>query len=175
MIVFRTDASISLGYGHVMRCLALADAFKKLGKNLSLFFPNGDALYEEVVRKGHEYRVLTSSPLHSLGECEQADAYATLSNLSTSTKLVVVDHYQLGMDWEEVIISSDISLLAIDDIFRSHCSQFLLDQNVIKSENFYVDNISKECVCFLGPRYALLSESFQYLRHRVKTRSKLEK
>ncbi|UBO72682.1 UDP-2,4-diacetamido-2,4,6-trideoxy-beta-L-altropyranose hydrolase [Aeromonas rivuli] len=179
MIVFRTDASISLGYGHVMRCLALADAFKKLGKkSVFIFSPNGDALYEEVVRKGHEYRVLTSSPLHSLGESEQDDAYATLSNLSTSTKLVVVDHYQLGMDWEEVITASDISLLAIDDIFRSHCSQFLLDQNVIKSENFYVDyvdNISKECVCFLGPRYALLSESFQHLRDRVKTRSKLEK
>lgn len=176
MIIFRTDASMSLGYGHVMRCLALADAFKKLGKkSVFIFSPNGDALYEEVVRKGHEYRILTSSPLHSLGESEQADAYATLSNLSTATKLVVVDHYQLGMNWEEVIISSDISLLAIDDIFRSHCSQFLLDQNVIKSENFYVDNISKECVCFLGPRYALLSESFQHLRHRVKTRSKLEK
>ncbi|WP_265467671.1 UDP-2,4-diacetamido-2,4,6-trideoxy-beta-L-altropyranose hydrolase [Aeromonas salmonicida] len=176
MIIFRTDASMSLGYGHVMRCLALADAFKKLGKkSVFIFSPNGDALYEEVVRKGHEYRILTSSPLHSLGESEQADAYATLSNLSTATKLVVVDHYQLGMNWEEVIISSDISLLAIDDIFRSHCSQFLLDQNVIKSENFYVDNISKECVCFLGPRYALLSESFQHLRHHVKTRSKLEK
>ena len=176
MITFRTDASMSLGYGHVMRCLALADAFKKLGKkSVFIFSPNGDALYKEVVRKGHEYRILTSSPLHSLGESEQADAYATLSNLSTSTKLVVVDHYQLGMDWEEVIISSDISLLAIDDIFRSHCSQFLLDQNVIKSENFYVDNISKDCVYFFGPRYALLSESFQHLRHRVKTRSKLEK
>ena len=29
MITFRTDASMSLGYGHVMRGLALADAFKK--------------------------------------------------------------------------------------------------------------------------------------------------
>lgn len=176
MIVFRTDASMSLGYGHVMRCLALADSFKQLGeKSVFIFSKNGDALCEEVVKKGHEYRILTSSPMYSLGESEQADAYATLSNLSTSTKLMVVDHYQLSMGWEEVITESEISLLAIDDIFRSHCSQFLLDQNVIKNENYYADNISRECVYFLGPRYALLSKPFQHLRHHVKTRSKLEK
>ncbi|MFM4825681.1 UDP-2,4-diacetamido-2,4,6-trideoxy-beta-L-altropyranose hydrolase [Aeromonas bivalvium] len=176
MIVFRADASVSLGYGHVMRCLALADAFKKLGeKSVFLFSPNGDALCEELIKKGYEYRILTSSPLHSLGESEQDDAYATLSNLSTSTKLVVVDHYQLNMDWEEIITASEIPLLAIDDIFRSHCSQFLLDQNVINSKNAYVNNVSKNCILFLGPRYTLLSESFQHLRHLVKIRNKLEK
>ncbi|BBQ52671.1 hypothetical protein WP2S18C03_17520 [Aeromonas veronii] len=176
MIVFRADASMSLGYGHVMRSLALADAFKKLGeKSVFIFSQNGDALCKEVAKKGHEYKILSDSPLHYSGESEQADAYATLSNLSTSTKLVVLDHYLLGMDWEEIITTSGIALLAIDDIFRPHCSQFLLDQNIIKNENLYVNDISKDCTCFLGPRYALLSESFRHLRHRVKIRSKLEK
>jgi UDP-2,4-diacetamido-2,4,6-trideoxy-beta-L-altropyranose hydrolase len=176
MIVFRTDASMSLGYGHVMRCLALADAFKRLGKeSIFIFSKNGDVLSKEVVNRGYEYRALTLSPVHSLGEIEQVDANATLSTLSTSTSLMVVDHYHLNIGWERIITDSGIPLLAIDDIFRSHCSQFLLDQNIIKSQNDYADNISKECIFFLGPRYALLSNSFQHLRHSVKIRGKFEK
>lgn len=176
MIIFRTDASLSIGHGHVMRCLALADAFTLLGrKSYFIFSHDGDALCKEVVNRGHEYRILTSLPFRSLGDTELADANATLSILPTSTSLVVVDHYQLSMDWERVITACGNPLLVIDDIFRSHCSHFLLDQNIIESQHSYADNISKECIYFLGPRYSLLSKSFQHLRHRVKIREKLEK
>lgn len=176
MIVFRTDASLDVGYGHVMRCLALADAFKLLGKESCFIFShNGDALSKEVAERGHEYRVLASSLSSSFNYTEQIDANSTLSILPRATRLVVVDHYQLNKEWEQEISFSGIPILAIDDIFRPHCSQFFLDQNIINSQHGYDENISNECISFLGPRYALLSTSFQNLRSCVKVRSKIEK
>lgn len=176
MIVFRTDASLNVGYGHVMRCLALADAFKLLGKESCFIFShNGDALSKEVVERGHKYRILASSLCSTFDYIEQADASATLSILSRPISLVVVDHYQLNEAWEQIISASGTPILAIDDIFRQHCSQFLLDQNILESQSPYAGNVPAECVSFLGPRYSLLSASFQHLRNNVKTRYKLEK
>ena len=34
-VVFRTDASLQIGTGHVMRCLTLADALKGQGADIS--------------------------------------------------------------------------------------------------------------------------------------------
>lgn len=175
MIIFRTDASLILGHGHVMRCLALADAFRSLGENsLFIFSQEGNALAQEVVKRGHQYFTLTKIYDLNLDEGEIMDARETLTAIPRSTKLVVTDHYHLQTDWERTIKNAALPLLVIDDLFRHHISDFLLDQNIITAKNNCTYKLPETTSCFFGPVYSLLSSSFQELRTQVNIRKNIE-
>ena len=173
MIIFRTDASLILGHGHVMRCLALADAFRSLGENsLFIFSKEGSTLAQEVVKRGHQYFTLTKNYDLNLDEGEIMDARETLTAIPGSIKLVVADHYHLQTDWERTIKNAALPLLVVDDLFRHHISDFLLDQNIITAKNNY--KLPETTSCFFGPEYSLLSSSFQELRTQVNIRENIE-
>lgn len=176
MIVFRTDASISLGYGHVMRCLALADAFNILGeKSIFIFSKNGDALCQEVSNSGHKYIILENVFSSYSRDEEVADAKMTLSSLPSDSKLLIVDHYHLHIGWEEIVNQSGLPLLVIDDLLRNHNSNFLLNQSLITNKNPYFGKIPSDCTCFFGPNFSLLSPPFKTLRSKVVFRKKLKR
>lgn len=169
-VVFRADSSRQIGYGHVMRCLALADALRDRGYScLFVASQDGMELEGEVAARGHR-QIALSAPIYN----EEADAEATLESLRAEGELsaFVVDHYSLGRYWETRIRQAGAPILAIDDLFRSHDCDLLLDQNVIDSTNPYVACVPASCRCFLGPHYALLRPEFARLR--AETQPRLE-
>jgi UDP-2,4-diacetamido-2,4,6-trideoxy-beta-L-altropyranose hydrolase len=171
-IVFRADASQQIGYGHVMRCLSLADALRK--RNYSCLFvasPEGAVLSGEVIVRGHGQVVLSSSPQDA-----EVDAEATLSAVIDSDEKVgafILDHYGLDKTWEAHARSSGTPILVIDDLCRHHECDFLLDQNVVVGDNPYEGCVPASCRCFLGPSYALLRQEFREFRERSPARSVL--
>lgn len=171
-IVFRADASQQIGYGHVMRCLSLADALRK--QNYSCLFvsgPDGSVLSEEVMARGHGQIVLSSSPRDA-----ESDARATLAaviDFDEKVSAFILDHYELDRTWEAQIRRSGSPLLVVDDLFRPHVCDLLLDQNVLADSNPYQDLVPDSCRCFLGPSYALLRQEFRELRDASAVRSVL--
>lgn len=171
LVAFRADASRTLGYGHVMRCLALADVLRDKGAScLFISSQDGDALSDEVAARGHLARTLPAVV------DEPADAAATLATLAEYADLraTVMDHYGLGPDWESAIRHKS-PLLVIDDLPRSHNCDALLDQNVVDLGNPYADFVPADCHCFLGPRYALLRPEFARLRQAAPVRHELKR
>ncbi len=58
-ILIRTDASIQIGNGHVMRCLTLADALKKEGADCHFICRGHEGNMLELIRqKGHKAHAL---------------------------------------------------------------------------------------------------------------------
>lgn len=53
MILFRTDANSEIGFGHMMRCLSIADAFSRKGYNC-IFAVSDDSSKEQVLKFGYE-------------------------------------------------------------------------------------------------------------------------
>ena len=75
---------------------------------------------------------------------------------------LIVDHYGLSIEWETTINKLGIPLLVIDDLFRQHHCEALLDQNFNpQSAERYSSLVPNNAKLFLGPEYALLSKSFQ--------------
>src|SRR5687768_8926040 len=88
--VLRCDASPAIGAGHLMRCITLAEALTDRGVAASLAV-NAEAL--------EMAKLPASISAIALDAGEQSDAQ-TLARKSGEAELFVIDHYELGADYE---------------------------------------------------------------------------
>lgn len=177
-VAFRTDASLVIGSGHIMRCLTLADALREQGaKCVFLSRDHVGHLHSTVVARG--YPLLSLGPVDEvrrtgdasdysawLGVDAQRDAADTLARLAgEAVDWLVVDHYGLDARWESTVKSACGRLLVVDDLAnRDHAADALLDQNLGKTDGDYLRWVSGSCILMTGPRFALLRPEFMDLR-----------
>ena len=184
-IALRVDASSQIGTGHFMRCLTLADEFKKQGAQIRFISRNLPRyLSDMLTEKGMEYLPLSIDDakesldelLHAnwLGTSQARDAQATVEVLANQLwDWIIVDHYALDKRWESSVRESCKKLMVIDDLAdRQHDCDVLLDQNYYSDmQTRYINKAPKHCQLLLGPRYALLREEFRVLREKIKVRT----
>ncbi len=181
-VVFRVDASLQIGSGHVMRCLALADALKSNGVHCNFISRTPPGHLLEVIRQhGHTATALPAfkaisttviQPVPQLTHYEwlgcdwQTDAQQTGTILADlQPDWLVVDHYALDQRWEEALAPHYRKLLVIDDLAdRSHHCDLLLDQNLGRQPAHYAPWVPAHCRVLTGPHYALLRPEFAALR-----------
>lgn len=157
-ILFRVDASITLGSGHVMRCLTLASALRNSGAICDFVCRiQPGHLNETIQQQGFNvYHLPAALP------DQNADAQATLSVLNKDYALLVVDHYQLAADYCSRLRACCRYIMVIDDLAnRLHDCDILLDQNLFaKPELRYTALVPANCKLLLGPHFALLRQEF---------------
>ena len=179
-VVIRTDSSIRIGTGHLMRCLTLADSLRRQGAEIVFICRNLEGHMARIARaKDYDVTMLpipdastkVKSPANEydewLGVEKDIDASQTLSALSkldVAVDWLIVDHYALDADWERKVQPLVNNIMAIDDLAnREHSCDLLLDQNLFDSaEQRYAGLVPESCKMLLGPRYALLRDEFLY-------------
>jgi UDP-2,4-diacetamido-2,4,6-trideoxy-beta-L-altropyranose hydrolase len=162
-VVFRTDASESVGTGHLVRCMTLGSRLKADGASVTFACR---ALAEPLQRAARD-RGFELVSVDTLDPTQEADATATLSALgSRSFDWMIVDHYGLDAAWELRMRKASHLSLVIDDLAnRPHNCDVLLDQNLRRDGGEGYDRyLPAGCERLLGPRYALLDESFREQR-----------
>ncbi len=168
-IVFRTDASTSIGSGHVVRCATLAHALQAHGAELLFVCRQADGdmitwLEEQGLRVAR-----------LVGDAED-DAEETLAALDAqgfgAVDCVVVDHYALDSQWEQAVRRPGLRIFAIDDLAdRPHDCDLLLDQNLVAEHDIrYVELLPGTAVPLLGPRYAMLQPRYRQMHTKVPMR-----
>lgn len=180
-VAFRTDASLDIGSGHVMRCLALADALRERGSTCRFVCrAHAGHLIDGIRGRGHSVEVLASTspanqtktdaeaPAHAawLGTGWQQDAEQTGAALADHpVDWLVVDHYALDHRWEMALRQPGRRVMVIDDLAdRVHDCALLLDQNLGRAAHDYRDKVPPACKVLAGPLYALLRPEFAALR-----------
>lgn len=173
--VFRADASIDIGTGHIMRCLTLADLLTASGfacrfvcrdhpGNLSaLIRRRGFAVMElPLAEEGAKGHAGDRGHSHWLGAEWQADARQTMTAIADAPPdWLIVDHYALDIRWERFLRSSCRHLMVIDDLAdREHDCDLLLDQNLGRTESDYRPLVPSNGEVLVGARYALLRPQF---------------
>lgn len=175
-VVFRVDASIDLGTGHVMRCLTLAQQICEMGGEVFFICKelNGD-LCEYIKNKGYQVFSLqnkknTTNFLHSSSNSWQTDVQETILILKQIKNIdwLVVDHYSLDKKWELLIRSYVKHVMVIDDLAnREHNCDLLLDQNYYKNQEKRYQHLVPTCSkLLLGPKFALLRKEFSDIRQK---------
>ena len=175
--VFRVDASLQIGTGHLMRCLTLAECLKNNGIDISFICrKNSGNLRAKIIKKGFRLFELESLSkaryddklFHSkwLTVTQQEDADQCKEILEKiKPDWLVVDHYALDHEWESDLKHLSTNLMVIDDLAdRNHNCDLLLDQTFGRIAEHYIDLVPKLCTVLVGPEYSLLRPDFSEWR-----------
>ncbi len=186
-VVFRCDASIEIGTGHVMRCLTLAEHLRADGASVVFVSREFDGHLCEIIgnKQFKCFRLPQPEPQSSnqftdeyalwLGVPWREDAEQTAASLRSEqgdVDWLVVDHYGLGKDWEEFLRPQVGAIMVIDDLAnRPYDCDILLDQNLYpESETRYNGLVAGACQFLLGPDYAMLRPQFAKVREKMPRR-----
>jgi len=183
-VVFRVDSSFRMGSGHFMRCLTLAEALHAQDVQVSFISRDHPG---NIVHMLHKQAIpVTVLPAPTISESSHCEDYAEWLGVTQAEDAaetlealygrypdwLVVDHYGLGIEWEQQVRSNVKKLMVIDDLAsRSHDCDLLLDQNYsTEGEQRYAKLVPVTCKLLLGPRYALLQHEFRSIRGHLKSR-----
>ncbi len=168
-VLFRVDASTTIGLGHLVRCTTLALQLQAAGATI-IFATKPETSNIVDSLRVHDFQVI---PLPSESSTVDGDLQATLMGLAVlnlQPHWIVVDHYGLDALWERGLRQALDALtptrktrfLVIDDLAnRPHDCEILLDQNLyLHAESRYKKFVSPVCLQLLGPDYALLKPQF---------------
>lgn len=152
-----------MGTGHIMRCLALAQAWKGAGGRAAFASESSFSDIEwHLKQEGFPVHHIAASP----GHLEDAVLTAELAD-SIKACFVVVDGYQFDAEYQKALMNAGQHLLVIDDHGheKSYRSELVLNQNIYANEDLYRDRDYRTRL-LLGPDYVLLRREFWSWRGR---------
>lgn len=145
----RVDASSDIGLGHVMRCLGLAETFRKRGHEVIFFsiyklgidkILDGNFRVEEVIEDEIEF-------LNKRFNQEKMD-------------LLIVDKYDVSFGYFQRLKKIGIKTVYIDDLNKEEYSvEFIINGNVTGDLYNYESYYKKEQL-IVGLKYNMLREGF---------------
>lgn len=178
-IVFRTDASIEIGTGHVMRCLTIADKFSQATKASVSFVcrEHSGNLISTIKNRGYRVHTLpialeernsalSGDYIEWVGADIEIDATETANILfSEKANLLVVDHFGISSYWETFVrqrLHYPLKIMVIDgQANRKHDCDVLLDPTYCDDANArWQPLVPATCQIFAGPQYAPLRSEF---------------
>jgi UDP-2,4-diacetamido-2,4,6-trideoxy-beta-L-altropyranose hydrolase len=178
-IVFRADASLTIGNGHVMRCASLAHALRAQGAQCVFVCANETGhLNAYLHAQGFDVQAFQPSAQDTRVNAESllpnwlTDAQATLTAIQHQhIDCLVVDHYGLDEQWENLMFPHAKQILVIDDLAnRTHQCTWLLDSNPGRNAADYAALTSSNCHTLIGPQYALIRDEIRQFHTKANKR-----
>lgn len=162
-ILIRADASVEIGTGHVMRCLALAQAWQDEGGDAVFAMAESTAAIKQRLRaEGMDVREIHAAP----GTPNDAECTVDRAR-ELGAGWAVIDGYVFDADYQRRVKGAGLRSLVIDDngIASHYFAEWVLNQNVHARQSLYT-NRESSCRLLLGPRYAMLRREFSTWRDR---------
>ncbi|WP_179051282.1 UDP-2,4-diacetamido-2,4,6-trideoxy-beta-L-altropyranose hydrolase [Nostoc sp. TCL26-01] len=155
-LLFRVDVSTQIGTGHLMRCLALAQAWQDAGGKAVFVMANiVPVLEKRLISEGIEILKITNQLA-----TKDAETTAMLVNKFNSDWLVI-DGYHFDDEYQKIIKSVGLKILFIDDYghVNHYYADIVLNQNISADGGLYT-NREPYTQLLLGTRYTLLRREF---------------
>lgn len=162
-----------------MRCLVLAELFKKNGNKVEFICRShkGNSIhkistdfkvYELAAPKNKELKT-TSKYSQWLGVNQKKDVDECIDLIKLEkVNWVIVDHYGIDEQWHKQIKPYCEKIMVIDDLAnRKFDCHLLLNQNLGIEKKYYDNKVPEDCILLLGTKYALLRPEFTRLRHKA--------
>lgn len=151
-IVFRADATVQMGTGHLMRSMALAHRLEDIGWNVVFItYCDNKSLRERVSRE-----------LSNVIFLESTDERESLKTLVSKTEIdwFILDGYHFNETFQKLFKDTGHNLLVIDDY--AHLNHYYAD--IVLNQNYGSEKLQYSCEpntkLLLGANYSLLRKEF---------------
>lgn len=165
-ILFRADSSFTIGTGHIMRDLVLAQKYAKKGHHIT--FATQDLkgnINHKIIDAGYGLEILKSNDIKELK--------ALIKKLDID--MIVIDHYGIDYKFEKKLKNNnpDLKILSFDDTYEKHHCDILLNHNMSADKKKYKGLVPKSCKLKCGSKYTLLRDEFVKEKKRLKRKKQL--
>ncbi len=165
-IIIRADANHSIGMGHIMRTLSIADSFRNAGCNVEFLIADG-CVSKLIQDRGYKASILRSG-------YQKLDDELALLPSDIQADLIIVDSYYVTAPYLQSLKSrmkaTGGKLAYIDDVYSfPYPVDVLIDYNAYASSDIY-DKLyegSERPQLIIGPTYAPLRSMFRNVPKKV--------
>lgn len=163
-LIIRADSTAKIGTGHIMRCLALAQAWQDHGGKVTFISHcESDALRQRLIEEKMNFiSIENSHPDPSDIECTMEVLHELSKQNQKNATWLVIDGYHFDAAYQKFIKEAGYKILWIDDYGHAehYYADIVLNQNISASEHFYTHR-DLYTRLLLGTRYALLRREFK--------------
>lgn len=147
-LLIRADSSSSIGLGHIMRDLVLAQQYSK------------DTVTFACQNLGGNIIDRISYPVHILRSNDPEELIALIR--SYEIDLLIIDHYGIDEAFEKQIKKqTGVSILCLDDTYEKHHCDILLNHNISADKRRYTGLVPPHCILRCGGKYTLIRDEFR--------------
>lgn len=144
-VLFRSDSSSQIGFGHIKRDLVLAKQYSDVS---FACLPLEGSLIDEIPYPVYE---LSSESIYELINLIKEEKF----------ELLIIDHYGISVDDEKLIkLETGVKILSFDDEIKPHHCDILLNANAYAKASDYEGLVPFKCEVRCGFSYALIREEF---------------
>ena len=164
-ILFRCDFGRNYGFGHIMRCISLSQAFVKYRDINLLFFTTCKAESLKVLFDNDKVTHI-KLPKDALGLNFDPDNFAVIKK----NNITIFDNYDVTFNQMENYRAKFQNLIAIDDIAdRNFDVDIIINQNI--GSKFLNYRFKKAPRLLLGEKYALLRQNVLNAKKKVNNKN----
>lgn len=151
-LLIRSDVSPTIGTGHVMRCLAIAQACIQQEYTVHFVLAEKSPLDDKLRSEG--------CIVHHLSSEDDVPETINLAK-QHDVSWIIVDGYTFDTTYQKALKDAGLSVLFIDDYGQCdfYSADLILNQNIYASKDIY-PNIDTDTKLLLGTQYTLLRQEF---------------
>ncbi|MDY7034794.1 MAG: UDP-2,4-diacetamido-2,4,6-trideoxy-beta-L-altropyranose hydrolase [Thermodesulfobacteriota bacterium] len=162
-LLIRADASSTIGTGHIMRCLALAQGWQRRGGRAKfLSCCDSNRLQRRIINEGIDFiHIENPYPDPSDLKTTQDILQKTQRGKSLQTgPWIVIDGYHFDSTYQKLIREEGFNLLVIDDMANQpfYYADIILNQNIHADQSSY--HFDSDTKLLLGSDYTILRQEF---------------
>ena len=153
-VLFRVDAGPGIGLGHLQRCLALSEAFGRLGTPSVFVVPSDSDAAERIASAGAR---LAPRILDGVAPGDSVDSARVVAHAQQlRAHAVVVDSYAVENGYLLALRRAGIRTIYLDDLAHEPLAAQLVVNGGVQATRLPYASSTGDTQFLLGPTYALL-------------------